>query len=66
MNGANPELKKHDMGVPGFEKIKMMERHARVNGPLMEMLNERWGGCGTEDENCKKALCRYRRSARNC
>jgi hypothetical protein len=25
-----------------FETIKILERHATVNGPLLRLLNERW------------------------
>jgi hypothetical protein len=41
-----------------FEKRKIMERHARVNGPLMELFNERWAAVNTEDETFKEAANR--------
>jgi hypothetical protein len=31
------------MNTADFEKMKILERHARVNSPLIELLNERWG-----------------------
>jgi hypothetical protein len=46
------------MAIPDFEKIKIVERHARVNGPLIKLFNERWAGCSMEDEIYLKAAGR--------
>jgi hypothetical protein len=40
-----------------FENLKILERHARVNGPLMVLFNERWAGAA-EDETFKEAANR--------
>jgi len=37
------------VNIADFEKLKKVERHARVNGPLMELLNERWGASDEKD-----------------
>jgi hypothetical protein len=37
------------------EKLKILERHAKVNGPLMELFNERRAAVNTEDETFKEA-----------
>ena len=41
-----------------FDKMKKAERHARVSGPLMELLNERWGASDARDPDFVKALNR--------
>ena len=33
-----------------LETIKLVQRHAKVNGPLVELLNERWAAANAEDE----------------
>jgi hypothetical protein len=45
------------MTVTDFEKLKIVERHAKVNGPLMVLFNERWAAA-TEDETFKEAANR--------
>jgi len=37
------------MNITDFDTIKKLERHARVNGPLMELLNERWRASDEKD-----------------
>jgi len=46
------------MTIADFEKLKKAERHARVNGPLMELLNERWGASNEKDPAFIDALNR--------
>ena len=46
------------MNITDFEKLKKVERHARVNGPLMELLNERWGASDEKDPAYIEALNR--------
>ncbi|GHT83183.1 hypothetical protein FACS1894137_03650 [Spirochaetia bacterium] len=41
-----------------FEKMKMMERHARVGSPLMQLFNERWSSVSPEDEGYREAATR--------
>jgi hypothetical protein len=41
-----------------FEKLKIVERHARVNSPLMQLFNERWSSAKPEDENYREAAVR--------
>jgi len=46
------------VNITDFEKLKKVERHARVNGPLMELLNERWGASDEKDPAYIEALNR--------
>jgi len=46
------------MNIADFEKMKKAERHARVNGPLMELLNERWGASNENDPDYIEAVTR--------
>jgi glycerate kinase len=46
------------MNTADFEKMKIAERHARVNGPLMELVNERWGASDKKDPAFIEALNR--------
>jgi len=46
------------MTTADFEKMKKVERHARVNSPLMELVNERWGASDEKDPDFKEALNR--------
>jgi hypothetical protein len=46
------------MTVAGFEKMKIAERAARVNGPLMRLLNERWPNPDEDDSDYQCMLCR--------
>jgi len=46
------------MTAADFEKMKKAERHARVGGPLMELLNERWRGSDFKDPAYKEMLNR--------
>jgi hypothetical protein len=41
-----------------FEKMKMLERHARVGSPLMELFNERWASVSPDNENYREAATR--------
>jgi hypothetical protein len=43
---------------PDFETLKRMERLARVNGPLLQMLNERWSSPDEQDENYRYTVNR--------
>jgi hypothetical protein len=45
------------MTIADFEKLKIIERHAKVNGPLMVLFNERWAGAA-EDETFTDAANR--------
>jgi hypothetical protein len=45
--------KEKAMTMVDFEAMKVLERHAAVNGPLMRLLNERWP---TRDEANKQYL----------
>jgi len=38
--------------------MKKLECHARVNGPLMELLNERWGASNDKGPDYAEALNR--------
>jgi hypothetical protein len=40
------------------EKMKILIRHAKVNGPLMRLFNERWAFAGAEDEAFKESAGR--------
>jgi hypothetical protein len=46
------------MTIADFEKLKIVERHAKVNGPLMMLFNERWASARTEDEAFKESAGR--------
>jgi glycerate kinase len=46
------------MNIADFEKMKKAERHARVSGPLMELVNERWGASDKKDPAFIEALNR--------
>jgi hypothetical protein len=46
------------MNIADFEKMKIAERHARVSGPIMELLNERWGASDEKDPDYLKTLNR--------
>ncbi|GHU84544.1 hypothetical protein FACS189473_2150 [Spirochaetia bacterium] len=41
-----------------FEKMKMLERHARVGSPLMQLFNERWSSVNPKDENYRETAAR--------
>ena len=41
-----------------LETIKPVQRHVRVNGPLVELLNERWAVANAEDEAYPEAMRR--------
>jgi hypothetical protein len=41
-----------------FEKIQMVERHARVGSPLMQLFNERWATASPEDAGYREAATR--------
>jgi hypothetical protein len=40
------------------EKMKILERHAKVNGPLMRLFNERWAAVNTKDKTFQEAADR--------
>jgi hypothetical protein len=40
------------------EKLKILERHAKANSPLMQLFNERWAAANTEDETFMEAANR--------
>jgi hypothetical protein len=46
------------MTIPDFEKMKLLERYSRVNGPLIQLLNERWLGHDEKDEKYLEVLRR--------
>jgi hypothetical protein len=46
------------MTIPDFEKMKLLERYSRVNGPLIQLLNERWLGYDEKDEKYLETLHR--------
>jgi hypothetical protein len=46
------------MNAIDSEKLKIIERHAKVNGPLMRLFNERRAAVNTEDETFKEAADR--------
>jgi hypothetical protein len=41
-----------------FEKLKMLERHARVNSPLMQLFNERWASVPPDDKDYREVAMR--------
>jgi hypothetical protein len=41
-----------------LEKIKMVERHALVGSPMMQLFNERWSSVNPEDEGYREAATR--------
>jgi hypothetical protein len=41
-----------------FETIKKMEKLGKVNGPLIQMFNERWRSADEQDENYQYAANR--------
>jgi hypothetical protein len=41
-----------------LETVQLVQRHARVNGPLIELLNERWPAANREDEAYPEAMRR--------
>jgi hypothetical protein len=40
------------------EKMKLLERHAKVNGPLIQLFNERRAAARTEDKTFQEAADR--------
>jgi hypothetical protein len=46
------------MTAINFEKMKIAERAARVNGPLMRLLNERWPNPDEDNEDYQRMLGR--------
>jgi hypothetical protein len=46
------------MSAISFEKMKMLERHARVNSPLMQLFNERWASVTPDDKDYREVSTR--------
>ena len=44
-----------------FEKLKMLERFSRVNGPLIKLLHERWATFDLDDETYKDTVGRVQK-----
>ncbi|WP_010260735.1 hypothetical protein [Treponema primitia] len=40
------------------EKLKIVERHARVGSPLMQLFNERWASVRSDDQGYREATVR--------
>jgi hypothetical protein len=49
------------MTMADFEAMKILERHAAVNGPLLRLLNERWPAPDKTDKRYLEAVERVQK-----